>query len=195
MRKLLFSVILLSLSSVYASDCPSIENDAARLACYDKEAEDSLKNNNEQQETEGLMKKYGDWIIDITESPLNDAKEVVIMRFSNDFESRRSQAVLMLRCQRDKTDAFVSWDEYLGSNNMKVAYRIDKEEAKSVWWNASSNGQASFIPKPISFIKSLEGKESIYIEDEKYRGGRVSATFNISGIEEVIEPLKKACNW
>ncbi len=195
MNKLLFSAILLSLSSAYASNCPSIENDIARLACYDKEAESLEKNSNEQQELEDLKKEYGDWIVDVTESPLNDSKEVTIMRVSDDFENRRNPAILMLRCQRNKTDAFVSWSEYLGSDNMKVAYRIDKEEAKNVWWNASSNGQASFIPKAISFIKSLEGKESIYIEAEKYRGGRVSATFNISGIEEVIEPLREACSW
>lgn len=195
MKKLLLGTIFLSLSAVYASNCPSIENDIARLACYDKEAENSESNKNEQQELEDLKKEYGDWVVNVTESPLNDSKEVTIMRVSNDFENRRNPAILMLRCQRNKTDAFVSWSEYLGSDNMRVAYRTDKDEAKNVWWNASSNGQASFIPKAISFIKSLEGKESIYIEAEKYRGGRVSATFDISGIETVIEPLREACNW
>lgn len=196
MNRLLFGVILLSLSSAYASSCPSIENDIARLACYDKEAKNSEENEpDQQQELEDLKKEYGDWIVDVTESPLNDSKEVSIMRVSNDFENRRNPAILMLRCQRNKTEAFLSWSEYIGSDNMKVAYRIDKEEAKNVWWNASSTGKASFIPKAISFIKSLEGKESIYIEAEKYRGGRVSATFDISGIEEVIIPLREACGW
>ncbi|PWD85832.1 type VI secretion system-associated protein TagO [Ignatzschineria cameli] len=195
MKKLFFSVALFSLSAAYASNCSSIENDIARLACYDKNAENSKNNENEQNESDKLKKEYDDWIVNITESPLDDSKEVTIIKFANDYKNKRSPAILMLRCQRDKTDAFVSWDEYLGSNNMKVAYRIDKEEAKNSWWNASSNGQASFIPKPISFIKSLEGKETIYIEAEKYRGGRVSATFDISGIKEVIEPLRKACNW
>lgn len=194
MKKLLFSVVLFSLSVANASNCPSIENDIARLACYDKNAENSKHNENKQSKSDKL-KKYDDWIVDITESPLDDSKEVMIIKVANDYKNNRNTAILMLRCQRNKTDAFVSWDEYLGSNNMKVAYRIDKEKAKNSWWNASSNGKGSFIPKPISFIKSLEGKDSIYIEAENYRGGRVSATFDISGIEEVIEPLRKACNW
>lgn len=195
MKKILLSTFFLSLSSVYASSCPSIENDTDRLACYDKEAEDSSKNTEDQKELEDLKKEYSDWVVNITESPLNDSKEVTMMKFSEGFEDTRSPAVLMLRCQRNKTDAFISWNEYIGSDNMRVAYRIDKEGAKNVWWNASSNGQASFIPKSISFIKSLEGKESIYVEAEKYRGGRVAATFNISGIEEAIKPLREACSW
>lgn len=195
MKKVFLSSIFLSLSLAYASDCTSIENDIARLACYDKASEKSEVKKEEQQELEEFKKEYGDWIVDVTESPLNDSKEVTIMRVSGDFENRRNPAALILRCKRDTTDAFVSWSEYLGSDNMKVAYRIDKEEAKNVWWNASSDGRASFIPKAISFIKSLEGKETIYIEAEKYRGGRVSATFDISGIEEVITPLREACSW
>ena len=195
MNKLLVSVVLLSLSSAYASNCSSIENDIARLACYDKEAVSSDKISDKQKEIDDLKEEYSDWIVNVTESPLNDSKEVTVMRVSNDFEDRRNPAILMLRCQRNTTDALVSWGEYIGSDDMRVAYRVDKEEAKNVWWNASSNGKASFIPKGISFIKSLDGKESIYIEAEKYRGGRVSATFDISGIEDAIQPLREACGW
>lgn len=197
MKKLLFSVIFLSLSSAYASNCPSIENDIARLACYDKAVEKtkSEETDGSQQEIDELKEKFSDWIVDISESPLDDSKEVSVMRVPNDYETRRGTTALIIRCKRNTTDAYVTWGEYLGSDNMKVSYRIDKENPKSVWWNAAVDGRASFIPKPISFIKSLEGKESIYIEAEKYRGDRVSATFDISGIEEVIKPLREACNW
>lgn len=193
MKKLLLSGILFTLYPVYASECPSIVNDIARLACYDNQAK---KNENEDKQESTLpAKKENEWIVDIRESPLNDEKEVTLMKMSDENANTRSPAFLIFRCERNSTEAYVSWREYIGSDNMKVSYRTDKDEAKTVWWNPSSNGQATFIPKPISFINSLEGKNSIYIEAEKYRGGRVSGTFDLTGLQEAIIPLRGACNW
>jgi type VI secretion system protein VasI len=54
--------------------------------------------------------------------------------------------VLLVRCQNARTEAFINWSSFLGSDNLNVTSRIDKAAAVTTSWNISTDHKASFVP-------------------------------------------------
>jgi hypothetical protein len=96
--------------------CALISHAGDRLLCYDALAADL-----------GLRKERltaGSWSIDSKVDPLDDSE---VMSASNlgtaSKQTLRGAPVLILRAQKGRTEAFISWGEYLGDSaptNVKV---------------------------------------------------------------------------
>lgn len=210
--------ILFVFSYVNAQDCSKIEDNNERLSCYDSlNKKDSAENNEKiddldkdssvQTVMDGFVKvsdgKFkhapsGLWVISNEISPVDDSQVVTLALFSNGLVRSRfseDRVMMVIRCGSNRTDAFFNYDTYLGSDSASVTYRIDKEKAISTRWDMSTNSKGAFVRKPIQFIKSLFGKDSIYVSITPYSSNSLSTTFDIRGLEESIEPLKEACGW
>jgi len=87
---------------------------------------------------------------------------------------------------------------YLGLNSTYVTHRIDKAASKQTKWSLSTknehtgkwNGNTS-----IPFIKSLFGKSNLLMQVTPYGENSVMTTFDISGLESAIKPLRAQCSW
>ena len=91
-------------------------------------------------------------------------------------------------------------DEYMSDRyrNNVVEYRIDKEKSKEKRFNVSSDGTALGLWSggvSIPFIKTLFNKKMLAMRYTPYNGSPKIVEFNIAGLEEVIKPLRNACNW
>ena len=79
-----------------------------------------------------------------------------------------------------------------------VTYRIDDQKARTVEFEASGNNRSLGLwsgGRAIPEIKRLFGGETMIARMTPYSQNPFTATFNITGLEETIEPLRKACHW
>lgn len=179
--------IALLLSGVLAADiqaCQLIEDDGARLACYD-----GLAN-------EKSVATSGKWVVETDENPLDDSKTVTLALESDEGRSRfRGPVLMVLRCKSNKTEVYLRWGEYLGREAM-VTGRVGKNKPITIPWNLSTDSQATFFPgQPIGFIKKLMEHDKYVAQVTPYNESPTTAVFDISGLSQAVKPLRQTCGW
>lgn len=202
MKQWLLFIIITTSIGVYAeaSDkqiaaCASVNDPLSRLDCFDR-LTTSKGLTGGVRSTTG---KIGKWQVHTEVSPIDDSTNAYAVLKSENIVGkgyRAQHTTLNLRCKEDETNAYLTWNDYLGSDSIMVLTRLDKNKAKTVRWNLSTDNQATFVSGgDISFIKSLLGHKKFLAQLTPYNESPVMAVFDIEGIEEAIKPIQKACHW
>jgi type VI secretion system protein VasI len=142
----------------------------------------------------------GAWSVNAETSPIDDSTNVDLSLASTStidgqFGSA-AQPYLYVRCKERKTEVFVVWDVYLGIGETDVLNRLDDSPARTLEWSISTDYKATFYPgNDIAFARELQKHERLLLRVTPYGEKPVTATFDLAGLENAIEPLKKACRW
>ncbi len=148
---------------------------------------------------EALAEYVGSWRTTTQRSKIDDSQNVIIgLQADEPIQTPYKGMVypkLMIRCAENKTSMIVSFDMFLNNDETKVTYRIDKEKAKTVWWNVTSDFDSLYIPNPIPLIRQLKDEDQIYIQVTPYGQGTISANFYVHGLLNAIKPIQEACGW
>lgn len=114
--------------------------------------------------------------------------------------SRTINPTLTIRCMENATSMIVNADEFLGIRDMRLEYRIDSAAMQSRNWLISSDNNAvglwrgnESIPVLRQIISS--GAESLTIRYTPNASSPRTVTFDISGLDRRIMPLREACSW
>lgn len=183
--------------------CSEIVNVTDRLACYDSFFRDN-GSAQENQPKASLPIQHKNWSVSTEVSSLDDSKNVFLIsealetnrgRFGNEVRFR-----LLVACRENVTSVWIHFGGMFMSDYQhgKVTYRLDKQKAKSKSFRESNNNEALGLwngGSAIPFIRELFGHERLLIVATPHSESSVEATFDISGIEDVIIPLKEACKW
>lgn len=174
-------------------ECVKIENSIKRLECYDTI---SQKENIAPKESHSSSNQ---WEIIEETSKMDDNKVIVVSNKSIDpiqnKIGKQFHPNIVIRCSEKETDFYVNWDMFIGINNVEMTHRIDKEKAKTTYWNTSTDHTATFSNKPIAFVKSLYGHKNLVLRITPYNSNPRTAEFDITGIEEIIKPIAEECGW
>ncbi|NVJ95661.1 MAG: hypothetical protein HWD91_08745 [Marivivens sp.] len=180
-----------------ASSCVSIENAEQRLQCFDQAFA--------TPEEPATPELESDWSVTTDVSPLDDSKSVYLSVTSASpimgRYGRLETGTLYIRCFENTTSLFTVWGGHFMSDNRgggRVDYRIDDNPAAHVSMQESSDNEALGLWNggvSIPFIKRLFGGETIFMRASPFNESPVEMTFNISGLEQAIEPLREACRW
>lgn len=109
-------------------------------------------------------------------------------------------ATLVVRCLENTTSVVLVTGCHmadLGSYG-KVEYRIDDRRASSVRMRESTDNKALGLwrgGQAIPFAKRLFGADRLLMRFTPYGESSMTASFDISGLEEAIKPLREACHW
>jgi len=194
---LLFSIIPVLAQADIAKDiakCAVMEGDLERLSCYDSVAErHGLAG--PQSESTNISGK-GQWEVSIKTNPIDDSRTVVLALHADSGKSKWGKPVsLIVRCKSNKTELYISWNEYLG-NSASVLTRIGSKDAVRKDWSLSTNSQATFYPRgTITFIKEMMKADKLVAQVTPYNENPVTAVFDTSGLQKAIEPLRETCHW
>jgi len=179
--------------------CAAIENSVERLACFD-----SLAQKRDLAAPKVDMVTSGDWQVRTETSKIDDSTNVMmLLESSNRFQSRMSgtkSAFLFITCRESSTDIGVHMSgEFLsdtaGFGN--VTYRIDKNKARQINLIGSTDNKVLGLWRGsgIRFIKEMMSAETLLLQIAPYNESPVTVEFNVAGLSEAIQPLRKACNW
>jgi type VI secretion system protein VasI len=138
------------------------------------------------------------WELSESSNPIDDSPVVVLSLDASSPQKTILGAVptLILRCKSKRTEAYITWSTFLGTDAIRVTTRIGHEPASTRSWSLSSDNQASFYPGDTrTFIKQLAAADTLVAMTTPYNESPVTAIFTITGLEAKVEPLRKACAW
>lgn len=175
------------------ASCASESNTVKRLDCYD-----SLASRHGQSPSEVITSAHnkGLWNTKTNTDPLTDSSIYLAFLTAEKGEGRFGEPItLMVRCQNNTTEAYINWNTFLGSDDISVTSRIDKNTAKTSTWSISTDHKASFMPNAATTLKGFYGATSYVANLTPYSESPITAIFNISGAEEALSDVNKGCNW
>lgn len=196
------ALILFSTNGVLAADpdlgtCRSIENDLDRLSCYDRISG--------RTPTKEALPTSSAWNVDVETSEMTDDTNVFISVASDeavDCGWSTQKTTLMLRCMENTTSAYFVTGCHMTSSRYNsygdVTYRLDDKNSKTLSFDESTNNRSLGLwrgNQAIPFIKSLLGHDRLLVRMTPFSENSFTVSFNISGLENVIHPLREACHW
>ncbi len=128
---------------------------------------------------------------------MNDSKTVVATLPSRPVTGRADKSVdLILRCKDHKIEAYIVWDEYMGSDDVTLKVRIGKTKAGEYLWGISTDHKATFCPgSAVEFVRKLLHADTLAVEATPYDENPITAVFDLKGIEETEAALRNVCPW
>ncbi|WP_161492534.1 type VI secretion system-associated protein TagO [Oceanisphaera profunda] len=207
MKKLILTALALTISAPVISaptvaqqilssaieQCAVIEEDFSRLECYDQIAK--THNLSGQHTDQAQLGGTGQWTVEKKTDPIDDTKTVNIFLIADSGSSRFGKPIMLVaRCDSEKTEMFIDWQIYLGSE-AKVTLRIGDDDAKKSKWTLSSDRQKSFNKSPINTLKAMLTTDKMVAQITPFNQKPSTAVFNIAGLDEAIKPLREACVW
>lgn len=198
MKKMIAVVAMSFFGFAVAKDCHTIADDSKRLACYDKM--NPIKTA-EKPKTETAKKiDLTHWKTSSETSKIDDTKTVIIYNDSTEYVQGRfetTRPTMVIRCKNNRTEMYFNWGQRLKTEPFKVRAKIrfGKGKPKNYRFSASADFDAAFISKPIGFIKKAFKHDTMVVQMATAYTDASSVTFNIQGLDEVIKPLRKSCNW
>lgn len=144
----------------------------------------------------GTTEPSSPWMSQVTTNPLDDSQRVVLVAESDAVAGFGDRVALILRCESNKTEAFIRWHDYLGLDDIRVTTRLGEQEAQTQTWTVSTDREASFYPgSPIPWIRAMTEVETLVVQTTPYGENPVTAQFDVRGLAEELAPLREACNW
>ncbi len=141
----------------------------------------------------------GKWLVSSDKSPINDSTNVLLMLSAEQAVSSGYNTVtpkLIIRCKEGKTNAYITWDLYLGLDSTTMLTRLDKEAAVTKSWSISTDNKAVFVSgSDIAFAKQLMEHQALLAQITPYGESPVMANFELEGLTEAIKPLREECKW
>lgn len=191
------ATLIMAIPAFAESNCPAIENDLDRLACYDKEAGRTPM---QEADVDGV------WIVETQKSEFKDTTDV-FLRVASEKPVQCGQfrgpshITLFLRCMENTTAIMIYGDCHFASGFRgygKVEYRIDDQTAGARNFEASTDSEALGLwsgGRSIPFIRNLFGGKQLLLRATPFNQSPISMKFNITGLEEAITPLRESCGW
>jgi len=173
--------------------CAAIEGDLERLEAYDNLAQ-SL-GVAYSKVTHPDIKGTGKWTFSKEINPVDDTITITFILDSDSGKSIYGETIyLVLRYRSKKTEAYISWNSYLG-NEAYVLTRIGTEKAITQLWSMATNNQSTFYPKDdIEFIRKLMNVDRFVAQVTPYSESPITAVFDVRGLRDAVEQFDEL-NW
>lgn len=147
----------------------------------------------------------GQWVVKEDKSTFDDTRTVVLSLKSN--ETVRGQfgpegpAMIYLRCMENTTVLYL-WINDLFLSDIQgfgvIDYRIDDRAAAKLRVESSTDNKALGLwggGKSIPFIKELIWGKQVAFRTIPYNESPVEFSFDLTGLDVAIAPLREACAW
>ncbi len=213
MIKWLLITTLAFTPAIYAAEpsallkCSAIYDGVKRLACFDElvKADQRIADQNSTKKLDADEIKSKNWTRSISQSKIDDSETVTLETDSKNSVpgrfKREATPTLMIRCLEGKTSFYISFDGLFvsdTSNYGQLTIRVDKEKPFVQKTTVSSSNKALGLwngSTSIPFIKKLFDKETLLVQVTPFNESPITLSFDISGLQNEIEPLRKACKW
>lgn len=144
------------------------------------------------------------WRSSSNTNPLDDTKTLIASIEADAQEAPlRNNVTLMIRCQSNKTELYVDWNDYLGDDSRdvysdwkRVTVRVGDLPARQQRWGISTDSEATFAPaSAIGLIRQMVNEDRLVLQTTPYNESPVTAVFNLEGMRDAVEPIAEECNW
>ena len=138
-----------------------------------------------------VLQLFGQWILKRQKSPAGGARHVFLEHMREDGKP----VSLTIRCVNNTTSMLLGAGQTFAGPTSSVEYVIDKGKAVTVAATVSQQGGHLFLPKPVGILRAMVGKKTLTVRLQPESGEMIEEVLDIEGVEQVLEPVSKACNW
>jgi type VI secretion system VasI family protein len=164
--------------------CRKIENEVARLNCYDAMA--AKFNSTDETAEQGLDKLdesiagSGKWLVEQNADPMSDQPMFTAALAADEGGTAYRKPTLFIRCKNKSAEVYIGWNAFL-SDNTFVTVRFGDQAPAGSNWLSSTDETATFLDyaRVEQFLESAMGVETIAARTEPYRSGPVTAVFDV----------------
>jgi len=175
--------------------CAEISENSARHRCYD---DLSTRHGiaSERVATTAPAPDVGTWMVSTRTDPLTDDEIHTAMLIAASGRSRfRDVPTLTVRCSGARTELYINWNDYLGSDAY-TTYRVGQDKAATSNWSLSTDKKAAFFPgSPVALLKRMADSDSFAASVTPYNESPVTALFDTTGAAAAFSDIRKACSW
>jgi len=195
MKRALMVAVMMSGPTAFAADdissqlskCAAISGATARLDCFDALAKTVSKPAGAQAAAKSDVS--GNWAQKVSKNPIDDSQTVALTLIEEN-----KHAILIIRCQQHKAEAYIGWDKYLGHDAKPVTLRMGDAPARTTPWSTSTDHKATFYPNDArTFAHELLATEQLVAQVTPYSSSPVTAIFDVRGLAQVITPFDEEC--
>lgn len=174
--------------------CSVIKGDLSRLSCYDALAKQ--ENLDRPQPIETNTESTGKWDVSAKINPIDDSKTATAFLVADSGKSKWGKPIaLVIRCQSNTTEAYIVWQQFIGTRNPSVLTRAGSEDAVTETWSISSDNKASFSQNSIQLLKRMLDNDKFIAQVTPYGDNPITAIFDTTGISNALKPIRETCNW
>ncbi|MDP1545269.1 MAG: type VI secretion system-associated protein TagO [Anaerolineales bacterium] len=145
----------------------------------------------------------GKWQVSTSKSEFDNSTTVALSLDAESFIEgwlTTTLPTLVLRCKEREIDVYVNVGtqsnvEYGRYNKATVRVRFDQNQAFETITSESTTGEALFFRDPHQMIISMLRSNEMVFGFTPFNANPAVTTFDLRGLENVIEPLKQSCNW
>ncbi|MFC3002902.1 type VI secretion system-associated protein TagO [Falsiroseomonas tokyonensis] len=175
------------------SICRDVQSPTSRLACYDALFPPRAAAPTPAAPTNDRPRRQ--WNVTERVDPLTQ-QPTVTLSVDADTSFASGTPRLYLRCRRNRTEAYIFWYEFLGpARPHSVTWRASPGRHVSAEWDSGQDGDSSFAPAAVQFIRTLIGAETLFIQAASRLRTTPTVEFSLAGLSEAIGPLQRACGW
>lgn len=103
---------------------------------------------------------------------------------------------LVLRCLDTETTVAIDWENYVGEETVPVTLRVDGAGGSRRLWRVSTHGSRTRYPgDAVALLEGWTGKGTLTARLDPYGGHTMEATFELSGLQTALVPLRETCRW
>jgi type VI secretion system protein VasI len=210
MKKLALIAALGLAGPAFAQDpesCAMIDAGDERLACYDGIFRADQAEASEDAATVEAADEpdLGEWMIETETSPIDDTTSVFLTLESEDWipgpYGQAGPMVLHIRCMENTTAAILYFNEHFMWSRQgggRVEYRIDDQPADTIDMEASNNNVSLGLwngRRSIPWIEDLLIADTLFVRAVPMNAGPLGATFDLTGLDAAIAPVRENCGW
>lgn len=144
---------------------------------------------------------HGWWAMKEMQAAIDDTRSIFAVNISEYKEGLMpTNASLFISCREGTPSIIYDVDEFLigdfSSDTMQTTYRIDSEDAVTSSWSkvTSNEGTGLFGGRGVALMRDIYDAEKIFFRTVD-RGEQHDATFQLAGVQPVIEAAAAACSF
>lgn len=142
-----------------------------------------------------------EWFAEEEPSELDGHLDVRLSVFADDAvygdRGQRGHPVLFAACTSDVTSLEVDWGIEMGPDAADATLRLDDGDAVPQPFAAGADGRTQILAPgsaAIPVLRQMLGHDRLALSADG-ESGPVEASFDITGLDQAIAPLRRACGW
>jgi type VI secretion system protein VasI len=140
----------------------------------------------------------GAWhIAPVEPDPLTGETTTSISLDSSTGRSQRGDPItLVIRCRAGTTDIYIDWHQVVNTESQTVDWGLGYGSLSSASWRVSTDNEATFYPgDDVSQVKEFFGHTRLVVLTTPSGYLPITATFDITGIQNAVAGVRQTCGW
>lgn len=145
--------------------------------------------------------KADEWSRREETSALNDTRSIFWTLEADmptaDAIGRPEKPTLHIMCFQNETRVVFNFNDYMGSDEFYMQYRVDKATAKAASVTISDSGRifGFWEGRGIPFLKEIANAKKLAVGVTPYNGSPQETVFTLAGLSKAMAEVRAACKW